>query len=45
MALSSLTAASNTVVSQVLPRVWRVNAVITGGSSALTATVGANVIV
>ena len=40
-----LTAATNTVVSQVLPKTWRVNAVVTGASSALTATVGANVIV
>lgn len=39
-----LTAATNTVASAILPRIWRVTAVITGGSSALTGTVGACVI-
>ena len=40
-----VTVASNVAVSAPLPRIWRVNCVVTGGSSALTATVGANVIV
>lgn len=39
-----VTVASNVAVSASLPRVWRVNAVVTGSSSALTATVGANVL-
>lgn len=37
-----VTVASNVAVSAPLPRTWRVSITITGGSSALTATVGAN---
>lgn len=37
------TAASNTVAQSALPYHWCVEAVVTGASSALTATVGANV--
>lgn len=40
-----VTVASNVAVSAPLPRVWRVSITITGGSSALTGTVGANVVV
>lgn len=36
---------ANVSSPQVLPRTWRVQAVVTGGSSAATATVGASVIV
>jgi len=38
------TAAANAAVSIPLGRVWRVQAVVTGGSSALTATVGASLL-
>jgi hypothetical protein len=36
---------ANVSSPQVLPRTWRVQAVVTGGGSAATATVGASVIV
>lgn len=39
-----LTAAANLVANQVLPRTWRVRTVIGGGTPAVTATVGASVI-
>lgn len=40
-----VTVAPNVAVSAPLPRVWRVSIAVTGGSSALTGTVGANVTV
>lgn len=39
-----VTVAANIAASTVLPKTWRVQAVVTGGSSAATGTIGANVL-